>query len=868
MPNNTEVKERTTARVKAFLCHSSVDKPFIRIVANQLGRRRVNFDEYVFESGVKFTHSITRALAGSDSFVMFASRASLQSLWVRFEVGEAEELSASAVIRSAVVLIIDPDIKPRDLPPWMQRSLIERVLSPRAAARIIEYQLNKLRGLVEEQLFIGRESLLSELSAKLIPIPESNPPHVLVVGGLTGIGRRTFLRRGVSDFLSLRPGPVFTLQATDGIDVLHLQLLDELSALDERSEVELAIQQFRDSTAEEKSKIIAQLLASASLGNVAPFVVDEGALLDANARYTAEAIGIMDALKNYPGTTVGLIAGRRPDIDEGQLRSLEAIFIRVPPLDISAMKLLLTQSLRRVGIEATSEQITELTQYLDGYPPAATLAISAAREYGLDTLVADKSGLVDFKIRTFAGVLNKLGLDEQDWGILRILSSEPSLPLSALAAASGMGEEAAANHLRKLIDLNVVLVSGSNFEIASPIKAAVYSLKGGLSDTEFANIASRLRSTYWSDPMLVPPAEIIAATIHAVSRSNIAELAAFRGVVLPSVLYKAAKEQYDKGGQEYWESAKQLLDQLLGLDPKHKQGLVLRFKVEIRLREWKAAGKILAIIRQRRLPEHYYLTGFLPWKQREYAAAISAFRLAISSGHQSPEVYHGLATCLFRLNNLPEADKALVSGLRGRRPNRMLLDLAAQIAIARENYSAAEDYIDQLARLREDAEYHHRYATYLNARKRFADALEHARLALAVDKRRRFEVNAILIDTLIELGSYEEATRLLDDLDHQEKRAPDKRDVRYGLRCKLQLRQGNWRDAEGLWMEIEEKLTPVHIGLRTEILSQKIADLRVSPGERAAAVAELRKIDQKRSLGFAQMNLLDDDAPEVPGELE
>src|ERR1035441_4141452 len=80
------------------------------------------------------------------------------------------------------------------------------------------------------------------------------------------------------------------------------------------------------------------------------------------------------------------------------------------------------------------------------------------------------------------------------------------------------------------------------------------------------------------------------------------------------------------------------------------------------------------------------------------------------------EIYHGLATCLFRMNNLQEAEKVVQEALRRRRanPNRLLVDLAALLAISTGNYSDAKGYIDQLRRMKADADYHHRLATLLN----------------------------------------------------------------------------------------------------------------------------------------------------------
>jgi uncharacterized protein HemY len=229
------------------------------------------------------------------------------------------------------------------------------------------------------------------------------------------------------------------------------------------------------------------------------------------------------------------------------------------------------------------------------------------------------------------------------------------------------------------------------------------------------------------------------------------------------------------------------------------------------------------------------------------------------------EIYHGLASCLVRLNEFGEAEKVIERGLRGRRPNSLLLDLAAQIAIIQKHYSDAENYIDQLRRIRAIDDYSFRLATLHNARKEFRKALPLAEAAMK-SPRSRFEVEATLIDTLIEVRDFARASTLLDDLDRKRRLGRDKEAVRLGLRCKLFLRQGRWQDAEIAWVSIDDKQSPVHVALRTEILERKIADLRTSPGERVQAQGELDRI--RASMVDHNIGLYAESEPEAEDDFD
>src|SRR5207245_6832047 len=61
-----------------------------------------------------------------------------------------------------------------------------------------------------------------------------------------------------------------------------------------------------------------------------------------------------------------------------------------------------------------------------GYPPAVQLAVDFARVFGLEVLLADKSILVDFKVRTFARILDRLNLLPEEQRIVRVLGLERS----------------------------------------------------------------------------------------------------------------------------------------------------------------------------------------------------------------------------------------------------------------------------------------------------------------------------------------------------------------------------------------------------------------------------------------------------------
>lgn len=823
--------------MKAFLCHSSVDKRYVDIVANRLGRARVEYDLMTFEPMVDFRDSIREALGRSEILVFFASQASLGSTWVKYEIQSADELVRQGRLRSAAAIVIDDATAVSDLPSWMRQARVDRVRRPTRAARIVSQHLHRSRGLDDIPLFIGRERFMAEFSKVLIGRLDELPPRTIVLHGLPGTGRRTFLHHAFKNFLSLELGPLLVLQPTDDLDALHAALLGELGELDSRVQLENAITRFRASSQQEKAQELARLVAGLNESNFAPVIVDNGGLLQADGQYVAGVVDMLRELAAYKDAHLALVHARKPLVDRELLRTLQGVQFRVQPIELQATALLVGQALRRAGISANLAEINELAEYMDGYPPAVYLAVSLIKEYGLSTIIADKSMLVDFRVRTFAQLLPRLNLTDGDWSCLRVLASEPILPFEALATVLGLSATDMAAQLRRLIDFSLVTPLPNAFQIAPPIREAVFASRGILTDREFAKIAEALETTFWRNKDELPPMEIVNATVHAVSRGDVSRVTEFGGLVLPSTLYRAAKEKYDEGGPEGWLIARKLTERVLEIDRSHRRARILRFMILVRLGEWTVAGQVLSEIAATGDLEHSYLRGFLLWKRADFADAIDAFQGALRVGHTSVVVYHGLATCQWRSGWTDAALITIREGLRGRRPNKYLLDLGVQVAVQAEQYAEAAGYLQALKRLKEDADYHHRAAMLLSAQREFAEALLHADLAVQ-SSRVRFEAFASRIDILIELEQFDRATTELNALDARYKAETLRDDIRIGLRCKLLLREQNWRLAEQVLNQTTNRTSPHYLGLRFEVLNQKTKDSTVSPGEREAALRE------------------------------
>ncbi len=822
---------------KAFFAHASEDKPFVEAVALSLSRVNVVLDKMCFKAGDAVEEAIIEGIKKSDLFVFFASKLSLSRFWPKFEINEARMRKIKAL-----TFIIDGKTRVEELPEWMRHwVIVSPAPPPIQTARLIKMRLFSDAGLDKQLPFVGREDDLKRFGLRLIKPPEQVNPRIVVISGLDGVGRRTFAKRAVKDYLSLEIGLTTVLEETDSLDKLYWSLVEENSESVSRDMMAKKMGEFRAMSLRDQAGEVARHISQICQSNLTPVVVDRGVLLDDSGNYSEQMVAILEELLNYKNAYLVLIHRRRPEMPEDEDIKQGIAFYRLIPLSLGDIELLLQQVLRTSGVTATSPQIRNLATFMEGYPPSVNLACQYAQEYGLTTLLGDKAMLVSIQVRTFLPILKRFKISEQEWEILRILVSENALPLEAIAMIIDKKEEEIVPLIKHLIDLNTVIRIDTDFSVSPPIREAVIRLRGSLEDTEYKAISEKLLAKYWTNNTDIPSLSIVDMTIHALSFGDIRKLKDFSDIILPSQLLRAAKEAYDT---QNWDRAIEFAKRTLKLDRESKLARVILFKAYVRKELWQEAEEELSTIRDKGLKAYFYLAGFLEWKIGNLQKAVTNFKSALKAGDTSVSVYRDLSHCLFRLGESGEATNTLNSAPGWIFRNPYVVDLAAQIAIAQRDITKAKRYISTLEYIADSEIFHLRQSMLKQAQGDLDGALEDARAAYQGDKV-SFQAMSQKADILIEMQDYPNADKAIDEL-----KPPNsmKRDVKAGLKCKLLLRQKLWRETEFQFNNIHNRDSAVSRMLRKEILEQKIADLKVDEGERQTAVEELKKLGKLLNL--------------------
>lgn len=191
---------------KAFLSHSSNDKPLVEAIARQLGKNNCHYDKFTFEAGELTLDEIFKGLDDTDVFVLFISDAALESEWVAKEIRQAKILNLDSRIDRIFPIIIDKKIKYSDsrIPDWIRKPYNLKVFGNPVII------LKKIKQLLRESnfkqyahlreindLFVGRNEIMQDFERKLINIDNVKPTCIIASSFFEGMGRRTFLRNGL-----------------------------------------------------------------------------------------------------------------------------------------------------------------------------------------------------------------------------------------------------------------------------------------------------------------------------------------------------------------------------------------------------------------------------------------------------------------------------------------------------------------------------------------------------------------------------------------------------------------------------------------------------------------------------------------------
>jgi len=303
---------------KAFLSHSSVQKPLIESIYKRLGKDNCIIDKYNFEVGTPTLDSIILGIEKTDLFVIFLSDAALNSQWVKYEIEYAKNLRSLELSKRILIFLVDYSIDYTDprIPEWLSEKYnLKHITDPILLYKKID---SKLRDISienhpyikkKEEIFSGRNDLMEEFEKKYYNL-ENIKPSAIIASGFEEVGRKKFVKHALDKVEKINKyhNPIsILLDSRDSVEDFILRIEDLNSVMPDDT-----LDKFKDLNINEKINMATAILLRFQENNEMLFIIDKGCIVQPNKKIADWFLSIISHEAFSNNTIICLISTFRP----------------------------------------------------------------------------------------------------------------------------------------------------------------------------------------------------------------------------------------------------------------------------------------------------------------------------------------------------------------------------------------------------------------------------------------------------------------------------------------------------------------------------------------------------------------------------
>ncbi|BDD08533.1 hypothetical protein FUAX_09650 [Fulvitalea axinellae] len=386
---------------RAFLSHSSKQKNLVRNIANNLGKGQCVFDEFEFESGMPILGEILKGLKSTELFVLFISDDSLNSEWVQQEISEAKNILDNGYQKSIYPILIDRSLNVGDdkrIPSWLKKYLLKAITDHFLITKKIKQRLRELSlehnpsFKAKESLFVGRNEMLDQLESKIYSIGDFKP-HSIIVSGMVGIGRRTFLKNALKWVKKIQEfyEPIYiTLDTKDSIEDFIIKVQD----FEDRTSSE-SLEQLQSLSFEEKIEEAKSLLVKVKSSNEFIFIIDFGCVIKPSKKVANWYLKLIEDSQFKNLLTLNIVSRFRPSTNF--LRKQKSVInFHLNTLSDKDTEKLFVKYLTLLGHDLLEKDAQEVLSILNGVPAQTHYAVEFIHDYGIIEAKKNKQDIIDF----------------------------------------------------------------------------------------------------------------------------------------------------------------------------------------------------------------------------------------------------------------------------------------------------------------------------------------------------------------------------------------------------------------------------------------------------------------------------------------
>jgi hypothetical protein len=704
-----------------FLSLAGVDEPRVRRVQDFLPDGLAYFYPRSFASGEELVSAMEDRVSKATIFALFASKQSLASCWVGFEIDRARVAKIKNPKTRILVLSIDPDVTPSDLPAWMREYWVGKAgHGPREIARYIRRALisGPLSQLPGNQVY-GRGALvdlaIGVMNAAVLRTEQT--PNVVVLAGNIGIGRRTFGRKLLMEAFPSTPdlnyGPEFQLPQFADLADLYRALRQEIETTLSFKGLADDLRAFAEAPITTQAAEVARKMSHFGVLGQAVTVISGNGIYEDKGFLKIWVPELFRQLEKDRPTKLVIVSTRL--LHENELRAHPNVMqLQVPRIDDADIRTLMIGSATALGVKPELPS-KEVIHSIGGHPGIARATAALIARKGPAVVNSDLRDLFNLQEDVLSESLNFDNLSEIEKDVLSTLSWVQQLSGDMLKEVIlkryKVSAETFAETVSGLILACLVEVSGANYLISGPIRALFRRLHGyGSTDlmTSFSSVLrdalSRARET---DELR---AELIDAVAYMAAIEGGSLPTEFRSLLLPSTLQEIVRDTYDRGHDDVSAlkrvAAWGLPAMKMNMDETTREEILSYVvRAQIRLGEAEDAEKLLAFLDERKYRSRYYLRSFyVRFHKHDLKKAIELLKKAREVKKYMGRVVGDLAICYQRLGMWSDLHQLVRDEERHADRNPVLLNVRIGMLIAQNDFEAAEKAIRTLRNLpREEA---------------------------------------------------------------------------------------------------------------------------------------------------------------------
>ena len=637
--------------IKAFLSYTSIDKDLVGLVHQKLTENNAWYDAANIENGDSIPEKINEGLRTATHYILFWSEAASKSSWVKAELNAAFIRSLENKCKF-MIFTLDNTALPELLQPY-RYDKIDKTNLDVASSTIANVILSQ----------DGSEPRLSEFVNRTQEIGEIEEAaragyKLIILHGILGIGKTALAEKALQWLYPNRASSrvILDFSCIPGIAELCIELSrkSKEKPLYENSNEEqqkLNIRYFLEVFSASKVLLV--------LKDVKSWLNEDGSLSD-NLKFITDLIL---STEMFEGLTI-MTSSRYIELPYDYYEATKQMTVR--GMSDAHIADIIQNNLSK-NFPSVSQKNFDFAKRLYGYPLGAKLSAYRISNHGYDYYLEQPQKIQSLKIGLAKQLISFAGISKDCQNYLSILAiSQSRLRNEEYGRAfpdlndkiSTLADEAFFAGILKFDD-------DGCYKLEPLVEDYYYDLafnsanKKNICKTLEAFLLNELKSAS-QDKYL----RLLPATIHILALCGNVSRALELHSELTATITKSMWDQYNH--TEY-EEAFNIAEELLSTNPDNKEALYVKSLCLTRFDEYAQAEEILRRLLkedEKNSARYYYALGRIQKREGNYQGAIELFETAIFKKARYLSPYREMAECYMHMEDLSNAQKAIVEAKR------------------------------------------------------------------------------------------------------------------------------------------------------------------------------------------------------------